>query len=91
MLELADIVRAAGEVYERLHTSALLPSQWRAMATRAPSLAKANAVALPIPELPPVTRAILPFIEVRTFSCPPPNASAQPPRPLAETTTIESR
>jgi hypothetical protein len=31
MLELADIVRAAGEVYERLHTSTLLPSQWRAL------------------------------------------------------------
>src|SRR6266545_3037050 len=31
MLELADIVRAAGGVYQRLHASTLLPSQRRAL------------------------------------------------------------
>src|SRR6266508_1518108 len=31
MLELADIVRAAGEVYQRRHASTLLPSQRRAL------------------------------------------------------------
>lgn len=31
MLELADIVRAAGEVYERLHATTLLPSHRRAL------------------------------------------------------------
>jgi hypothetical protein len=31
MLELADIVRAAGEVYQRLHGATLLPSHRRAL------------------------------------------------------------
>jgi hypothetical protein len=31
MLELADIVRAAGEVYQRLHGPTLLPAQRRAL------------------------------------------------------------
>jgi len=54
-------------------TSSALLLRRLAMATRVPSLAKANAVALPTPELPPVTRATLFFIEVRALSCPPPN------------------
>lgn len=31
MLELADIVRAVGEVYQRLHGTTLLPSHRRAL------------------------------------------------------------
>ncbi|WP_265576206.1 hypothetical protein [Gloeocapsopsis crepidinum] len=44
------------------------PSRVRcaAITTFAPTLAKAIAVALPIPELPPVTIATFPFAEIHT-------------------------
>src|SRR6185295_17183663 len=58
-------------------TSSALLLRRLPMATRAPSLAKANAVALPIPELPPVTSATLPVIKVRPLSCVP-NARDEP-------------